>query len=160
MSSGPLRRGFCAASLITLVGCTAPSVLDPSLWDESPDARTVLIEGTLQHVLAAIHDRWTKDPASRWEISRGQQTAVGDMTLAVLHPDQALEPLDLIKYCEPRLPYFAVPRYVEFVGQLPTTENGKVQKYKLRERGITATTHERVPAATRVSQPPGRGLPA
>ena len=62
------------------------------------------------------------------------------MVAVVLHPDQALEPLDLIKYCEPRLPYFAVPRYVEFVSQLPTTENGKVQKYKLTERGVTPTT--------------------
>jgi len=62
------------------------------------------------------------------------------MVAVVLHPEQVLEPLDLIKYCEPRLPYFAVPRYVEFVGQLPTTENGKVQKYKLTERGVTQST--------------------
>ena len=66
----------------------------------------------------------------------------------------------LLDFCAARLPYFAVPRYLDVVAALPCTENGKVQKYKLRERGITATTHERVPAATRVSQPPGRGLPA
>ena len=62
------------------------------------------------------------------------------MVAVVLHPEQSLEPLDLIKYCEPRLPYFAVPRYVEFVGQLPTTENGKVQKYKLTDRGVSQST--------------------
>lgn len=62
------------------------------------------------------------------------------MVAVVLHPKQVLEALDLIKYCEPRLPYFAVPRYVEFVDQLPTTENGKVQKYKLTERGVTQAT--------------------
>jgi len=28
--------------------------------------------------------------------------------------------------------------------ELPRTENGKVQKYKLRERGVTATTWERL----------------
>jgi crotonobetaine/carnitine-CoA ligase len=62
------------------------------------------------------------------------------MVAVVLHPEQTLAALDLIKYCEPRLPYFAVPRYVEFVDQLPTTENGKVQKYKLTERGVTQAT--------------------
>ncbi len=43
----------------------------------------------------------------------------------------------LIQFCEPRLPYFAVPRYLEFAPDLPKTENGKIQKYKLRERGVT-----------------------
>jgi crotonobetaine/carnitine-CoA ligase len=46
----------------------------------------------------------------------------------------------LIEFCQPRLPYFAVPRYLDFVADLPRTENGKVQKYKLRETGVTATT--------------------
>ncbi len=62
------------------------------------------------------------------------------MIAVVLHPEQTLAELDLIKYCEPLLPYFAVPRYVEFVAELPTTENGKVQKYKLTERGVTLAT--------------------
>ena len=62
------------------------------------------------------------------------------MAAVVLHPGRALAPADLIAYCAPRLPYFAVPRYLEFMGELPMTENGKVQKYKLRERGVTAHT--------------------
>jgi crotonobetaine/carnitine-CoA ligase len=41
------------------------------------------------------------------------------------------------------LPYFAVPRYIEFMSELPATESGKVQKYKLRERGITDRTWDR-----------------
>jgi carnitine-CoA ligase len=62
------------------------------------------------------------------------------MAALVLHTGQVLAPADLIAYCVPRLPYFAVPRYLEFVPELPVTENGKVQKYKLRERGVTADT--------------------
>jgi carnitine-CoA ligase len=62
------------------------------------------------------------------------------MAAVVLQPDRALAPADLIAYCAPRLPYFAVPRYLEFMDELPMTENGKVQKYKLRERGVTAHT--------------------
>jgi crotonobetaine/carnitine-CoA ligase len=49
----------------------------------------------------------------------------------------------LIRQCEKLLPYFAIPRYVEIVEQLPLTENGKIQKYILRERGISADTWDR-----------------
>ena len=65
------------------------------------------------------------------------------MVAVVTHPGQSLAALDLIKFCEPLLPYFAVPRYVEFVAALPTTENGKVQKYKLSERGVSGATWDR-----------------
>ena len=34
---------------------------------------------------------------------------------------------------------------LEFVAALPVTENGKVTKYKLRERGVTADTWDRRP---------------
>jgi carnitine-CoA ligase len=65
------------------------------------------------------------------------------MAVVVLHPDSKLTEAELVAYCEPRLPYFAVPRYLEFTTDLPATENGKVQKYKLRERGVTDKTWDR-----------------
>jgi crotonobetaine/carnitine-CoA ligase len=65
------------------------------------------------------------------------------MAAIILHPNQELAPTDLIAFCEPRLPYFAVPRYLEYMTELPATESGKVQKFKLRERGITDKTWDR-----------------
>jgi len=65
------------------------------------------------------------------------------MAAIILHPGQQASELDLVRYCEPRLPYFAVPRYIELVDSLPTTENGKVQKYKLRTQGISKQTWDR-----------------
>jgi crotonobetaine/carnitine-CoA ligase len=65
------------------------------------------------------------------------------MTAIVLNRDAQVSEVDLVRFCEPRLPYFAVPRYIELVDELPTTENGKVQKYKLRERGLTPRTWDR-----------------
>jgi crotonobetaine/carnitine-CoA ligase len=50
---------------------------------------------------------------------------------------------DLIRFCEPRLPYFAVPSFLEFLDDLPRTENGKIQKFQLRARGVAATTWSR-----------------
>ncbi len=52
-------------------------------------------------------------------------------------------PEDLMAFCEPRLAYFAIPRYVEFLSELPLTPNGKVEKYRLRERGVAASTWDR-----------------
>lgn len=54
----------------------------------------------------------------------------------VLKPGAKLDPLEIIKWCEPRMAYFAVPRYVEFLSELPHTPNGKVQKHVLRKRGV------------------------
>ncbi len=65
------------------------------------------------------------------------------MAAIIVRPGQSLTAPELIEFCKPRLPYFAVPRYLEFMQELPTTENGKVQKYKLRERGVTAAAWDR-----------------
>ncbi|MFC9355130.1 AMP-binding protein [Rhodococcus sp. NPDC057014] len=42
-----------------------------------------------------------------------------------------------------RLPFFAVPRYIEFVDELPRTATGKIQKYRLRERHSTHAVWDR-----------------
>ena len=42
-----------------------------------------------------------------------------------------------------------MPRYVDLLDDLPRTENGKVQKYKLRERGVSAATFDRGAGAPR-----------
>ena len=42
---------------------------------------------------------------------------------------------ELIAHCIEKMPYFAVPRYIEFVDDLPRTPSGKVEKHKLRADG-------------------------
>ena len=74
------------------------------------------------------------------------------MAAVVLHAGQSVTHLELIQYCEPRLPYFAVPRYLEFVSALPTTESGKVQKYKLTERGVGASAWDREAAGYKLKR--------
>ncbi len=41
---------------------------------------------------------------------------------------------EFISFCIDRMPYFAVPRYVELVDDLPRTPTGKVEKHKLRSK--------------------------
>jgi crotonobetaine/carnitine-CoA ligase len=65
------------------------------------------------------------------------------MAAIVTRPGTAIPPVELMQFCAMRLPYFAVPRFVDFVADLPRTENGKIRKYELRERGVTASTWDR-----------------
>ncbi len=77
-----------------------------------------------------------------------------DEVMAAVVPREgaALDPVELVRFCEPRMAYFAVPRYLEFMAALPSTENGKVQKFKLRERGITPQTWDREAAGIQLKR--------
>lgn len=68
-----------------------------------------------------------------------------DEVMAFIVPatDLPLGPVELVDYCQERLAYFAVPRYIEFLEELPVTSNGKVQKFVLRDRGVSGTTWDR-----------------
>lgn len=65
------------------------------------------------------------------------------MAFVVATPGRTIDPIDLVRFCEPLLAYFAIPRFVEVVEELPLTENGKVRKVILRERGVTGSTWDR-----------------
>jgi crotonobetaine/carnitine-CoA ligase len=65
------------------------------------------------------------------------------MAAIIRRPGSGLTESALSEFCGPRLARFAVPRFIEFVDALPMTENGKVQKYKLRDRGVTPGTWDR-----------------
>jgi crotonobetaine/carnitine-CoA ligase len=65
------------------------------------------------------------------------------MATVVPKPGERIEPEELIRHCEGRLAYFAIPRFLDLVEELPTTENGKVRKAVLRERAVTAATWDR-----------------
>ncbi len=51
----------------------------------------------------------------------------------------SIGPGEFFAYCSSRLPYFAIPRFVEFAAGLPRNALGKVVKDELREAGATAT---------------------
>src|SRR5690606_31982898 len=65
------------------------------------------------------------------------------MAAVVLREKCSLDPAELSDFCASRLPRFAIPRYLDVVEDLPRTENGKVQKFRLRERGVTPSTWDR-----------------
>jgi carnitine-CoA ligase len=62
---------------------------------------------------------------------------------AVLKDDATLTEEELCAWAVERLPYFALPRYIEFREDLPRTPTGRVMKYTLRDQGKTSSTWDR-----------------
>ena len=74
------------------------------------------------------------------------------MITVTLIPGCSLEPESLIYFLNERMPYFMVPRYVDLVDEIIKTPTGKMRKNKLRERGLTATTWDRVAAGIKLTR--------
>ncbi|MDR3554049.1 MAG: ATP-dependent acyl-CoA ligase [Syntrophobacteraceae bacterium] len=70
----------------------------------------------------------------------------------VLKPGETLSPEELIAYSIDRMPYFAVPRFVEFMDGLPKTPTERTQKYLLKQAGVTPTTWDREKAGIKVAR--------
>ncbi len=58
----------------------------------------------------------------------------------VLKPGESAGAEELARFVNDNAPYFFVPRYIELLDSLPSTPTGRVQKFKLRERGVTPDT--------------------
>lgn len=74
------------------------------------------------------------------------------MICITLRPGKGLEPEELMVFCEERMAYFMVPRYVRFVGELPKTPTQRVEKYRLREEGVTRDTWDREKAGYKLKK--------
>jgi carnitine-CoA ligase len=59
---------------------------------------------------------------------------------AVRQPQSQLTEEDLFRWSMGKVPYYALPRYIEFREVLPKNPQGRVLKYELREQGKTPRT--------------------
>jgi len=50
---------------------------------------------------------------------------------------------ELIRWCEPRMAYFAIPRYIAIRDSMPKTPSERIEKFKLKKEGITADCWDR-----------------
>jgi len=60
------------------------------------------------------------------------------MLAVVRRPESTVSALELIRFAEPNLPYFAVPRFVRFMEQLPKNALAKVLKAELRKQAVVS----------------------
>lgn len=59
---------------------------------------------------------------------------------ATLAVGESITEEELFRWCIDQLPYFALPRYIEFRQELPRSPVGRVLKRELRDEGVTETT--------------------
>ncbi len=59
---------------------------------------------------------------------------------ATIAEGSSLTEEELFRWCIDELPYFALPRYIEFRAELPRSPVGRVLKRELRDEGVTDAT--------------------
>ena len=84
---------------------------------------------------------WDGDRRWVWDSSR----PVGEWLVEALDPreGETIDPAGLDRYLRPRLASFMRPRYIEVRQDFPRTPTQRVQKFKLREEGVTPGTWDR-----------------
>jgi crotonobetaine/carnitine-CoA ligase len=57
--------------------------------------------------------------------------------VVVLKDDHSATEEELVRWCESRMAYFAIPRYIAIRAEMPKTPSERVEKFKLKNEGIT-----------------------
>ena len=70
-------------------------------------------------------------------------SAEDEILVCVVTRSGQLTPRELANFLEPKMPAFAIPRYIRFMDHLPKTPTERVRKVELREEGVTADTYDR-----------------
>ena len=146
-----------------------------NLWFHSGDAGYLDADGRLFYV-DRIKDRIRRrgENISAYEVEQvlnahdgvAESAVVGVKTEGAGGEDEvmawvvpragALDPAALLDWCVPRMPRYAVPRFIEFVSEIERTASGKIRKQAIRDAGVRPTTWDREAAGYTVS----RTLPA
>ena len=80
----------------------------------------------------------------------GQTVPDDDIKIFVVRKaGSTLTGAELYAFLEPRVPVFMMPRYIEFIDELPRTPTGKVRKVELRERPRDPATEWESPRLAR-----------
>lgn len=84
-------------------------------------------------------------------------TIDGDQEVGVsliVQPGHSFKPADLVRWCEGRMSYFMVPRFIDLREDMPRTASGKLQKHWLRTeaQGNVESLWDRVSEGIEVSR--------
>ena len=72
--------------------------------------------------------------------------------VVILKPGQGVTPEEILDFCQGKMAYYAIPRYVEFRDALPKTGTHRIEYSILKQEGITPRTWDREAAGYAVSR--------
>ncbi len=74
------------------------------------------------------------------------------MVSVVFKPGETLTPEELLDYCQGKMAYFMVPRFIDFIDALPKSEVHRTLKQVLKDKGVSETTYDREEAGYEVKK--------
>ncbi|MHA2283734.1 MAG: AMP-binding protein [Promethearchaeota archaeon] len=74
------------------------------------------------------------------------------MVAVVLQPNETMTPEELLDFLQDKLAYFQIPRFIDFVEELPKSKVHRIMKRFLKERGVTETTYDREKAGYEIKR--------
>ena len=72
--------------------------------------------------------------------------------VVVLKDGHSVTEEELVRWCEPRMAYFAIPRYIAIRAEMPKTPSERVEKFKLKNEGITDDCWDREAAGIKLQR--------
>ena len=96
-----------------------------------------------------LHDKVLESAAYGVKSELGEDEV---MVSVVLKPGEFMTPEELLDFCQGKMAYFMIPRYVDFLERLPKSEVHRIMKRFLKDRGITETTYDREKAGYEVKR--------
>ena len=93
-----------------------------------------------------VEDGINSHPAILESCVVGVPSDVGEedvKAVVICMPGMSVTERELIAWCESRLAYFSIPRYIAFRDSLPKTPSERVEKYKLKNEGVTEDCWDR-----------------
>ncbi|HEV8638579.1 MAG TPA: ATP-dependent acyl-CoA ligase [Chloroflexota bacterium] len=137
-------------------------------WFHSGDAGRADADGYLYFVDRIKQSiRRRGENVSSWEVEKivnahpkvlesaavGHPSDLGEEDVRIVivpRPGETIDPIEIVRWCEERMAYFMVPRYVETRDALPKTATERVEKYRLKEEGLGPTAWDREQAGYRL----------
>jgi crotonobetaine/carnitine-CoA ligase len=87
-----------------------------------------------------LHDKILESAAYGVKSELGEDEV---MVAIVMKPGESMTPEELLDFCQGKMAYFMIPRYIDFVEKLPKSEVHRIMKRFLKEKGISENTYDR-----------------
>ena len=87
-----------------------------------------------------LHDKILESAAYGVKSELGEDEV---MVAVVMKPGESMTPEELLDFCQGKMAYFMIPRYINFVEKLPKSEVHRIMKRFLKEQGVSENTYDR-----------------